>query len=235
MANKGLDRKAAAVGVEGKRMLILDQEKCKPQMPAHDFLKRIARSCGRDCITMNEQKRIQILEDACLACLNRAKQCPGDAVKIIKLPSNLQTDVTHKCATPSSCATPTPTPTPTATATPNPTSTPKPNPYRQLEPLTRYGMNAFKLHGLPTPRPGSVLGLQPSRLTLPWRCHSSLAWRCHSSLAWRCHSSLAWRYHSSLAWPVEADSPGTWLRRARRTSAEPLGAQREAAVRGLEC
>jgi hypothetical protein len=72
MANKGLDRKAAAVGVEGKRMLILDQEKCKPMMPAHDFLKRIARSCGRDCITIDESKKIQILEDACLACLNRA-------------------------------------------------------------------------------------------------------------------------------------------------------------------
>ena len=97
MANKGLDRKAAAIGVEGKRMLILDQEKCKPMMPAHDFLKRIARSCGRDCITLTDGKKIQILEDACLACLNRAKQCPGDAVKIIKLPSNLQTDVTHKC------------------------------------------------------------------------------------------------------------------------------------------
>ena len=118
MATKGLDRKAAAAGTEGKRMLILDQEKCKPMMPAHDFLKRIAKSCGRDCITMDQNKKIQILEDACLACLNRAKQCPGDAVKIIKLPSNLQTDVTHK-----------------------------------------YGMNTFKLHGLPTPRPGSVLGL----------------------------------------------------------------------------
>jgi NAD-dependent dihydropyrimidine dehydrogenase PreA subunit len=100
MATKGLDRKAAAAGTEGKRMLILDQEKCKPMMPAHDFLKRIAKSCGRDCITMDQNKKIQILEDACLACLNRAKQCPGDAVKIIKLPSNLQTDVTHKCATP---------------------------------------------------------------------------------------------------------------------------------------
>merc|ERR1719201_3018915 len=87
-------------------------------MPAHDFLKRIMKSCNRDCITMDQNKKIQILEDACLACLNRAKQCPGDAVKIINLPSNLQTDVTHK-----------------------------------------YGMNAFKLHGLPTPRPGSVLGL----------------------------------------------------------------------------
>ena len=43
MATKGLDRKASAAGAEGKRMLILDQEKCKPMMPAHDFLKLDAK------------------------------------------------------------------------------------------------------------------------------------------------------------------------------------------------
>ena len=48
----------------------------------------------------------------------RAKKCPGDAVTIVNLPSNLETDCTH-----------------------------------------RYGENAFKLHGLPTPRAGCVLGL----------------------------------------------------------------------------
>ena len=88
---------------------------------------------------MNEQKQIQILEDACLACLNRAKQCPGEAVKIINLPSNLQTDVTHKYG---------------ARSAPylRPSST-------QPAHVVRAGLNAFKLHGLPTPRPGSVLGL----------------------------------------------------------------------------
>merc|ERR1719460_3104211 len=48
----------------------------------------------------------------------RAKKCPGDAVRIVNLPSNMETDCTH-----------------------------------------RYGENAFKLHGLPTPRAGCVLGL----------------------------------------------------------------------------
>ena len=53
-----------------------------------------------------------------MQCINRAKHCPDEACKIVNLPTNLQTDMTH-----------------------------------------RYGPNSFKLHGLPTPRAGSVLGL----------------------------------------------------------------------------
>ena len=41
---KGLARKADAG--HAKRVLILDQEKCKPNMPAYQFLAKIARSCG---------------------------------------------------------------------------------------------------------------------------------------------------------------------------------------------
>ena len=62
--------------------------------------------------------RIVISEDACAQCLLRAKKCPGGAVRIVNLPTNLSTDCTH-----------------------------------------RYGPNAFKLHGLPSPRAGCVLGL----------------------------------------------------------------------------
>jgi len=62
--------------------------------------------------------QIKMLEDSCMACLTRAKKAPGDAVRIVNLPSALKTNVTHL-----------------------------------------YGANSFKLHGLPTPRPGSVLGL----------------------------------------------------------------------------
>ena len=120
MSNKGLSRKADAEGgqKEGSRMLILDQEKCKPNMPAHSYLKKHAGACGKECIHFTSANVAVIIEAACLACLNRAKHCPGDAVKIINLPQNLETNVTHK-----------------------------------------YGANAFKLHGLPTPRAGSVLGL----------------------------------------------------------------------------
>lgn len=46
------------------------------------------------------------------------RRCPFEAIAIINLPTNLETQVTH-----------------------------------------RYNANAFKLHRLPTPRPGQVLGL----------------------------------------------------------------------------
>ena len=119
MSSKGLQRKADEAGgqKEGARMLLLDQEKCKPNMPAHTYLKKYAGMCGGECIQVKNDVCI-ILETACLACLNRAKHCPGEAVKIINLPHNLETNITHK-----------------------------------------YGINSFKMHGLPTPRAGSVLGL----------------------------------------------------------------------------
>ena len=121
MASRGLARKAEELG-PGKRCLIVDHERCKPNTPAFTYLSRLVRNCGKECITVvktpGKPDEIRILEEACLACLNRAKHAPGEAVHIINLPSNLTADTTH-----------------------------------------RYGHNAFKLHGLPTPRPGSVLGL----------------------------------------------------------------------------
>jgi len=120
MPTKGLARKQDESG-PGKRMLLLDQEKCKPGMAAHDFLKRISKCpSGQECITVGGPPAfpISIMEDSCLACLNRAKRCPGGALRIINMPSNLTTNVTHQ-----------------------------------------YGLNSFKLHGLPTPRAGNVLGI----------------------------------------------------------------------------
>ena len=81
--------------MEDKRILILDHDRCKPKSEAFDFLKRQAGRCGRMCIQVIG-KKIDISEDLCAVCLTRAKQCPGHAVKIIKLPANLETDCTHR-------------------------------------------------------------------------------------------------------------------------------------------
>ena len=110
-------RKAKDATAVDRRILILDPEKCKPNSAAYAFLKQYAGKCGKTCIEV-EGKLVRISEDLCAACLTRAKHCPGGAVSIVKLPTNLSTDVTH-----------------------------------------RYGENAFALHGLPSPRPGAVLGL----------------------------------------------------------------------------
>jgi len=117
MPPKDLNRKKPSGEEAAKRIVVIDPDKCRPNSAAYGFLQRYAKACGRDCIRV-AKKQVTVLETACATCVSRCKQCPGDAVSVVKLPSNLTTDTTH-----------------------------------------RYGMNGFKIHGLPVPRPGHVLGL----------------------------------------------------------------------------
>jgi ATP-binding cassette subfamily E protein 1 len=102
-----------------KWYVLLDPAKCKPNMPAFDYFRRNAGACGKECITASKNPPlIVVYKNACAGCLNRAKRCPDNAAKVIKLPSNLSADCVHT-----------------------------------------YGENSFKLHGLPMPRAGEVLGM----------------------------------------------------------------------------
>lgn len=105
---------------QGERWtVLLDPEKCKPNMPAWTYFLKHAGSCGKECISViKSPPQIIVHRNACAACLNRAKRCPDNAAKVIKLPSNMETELVHS-----------------------------------------YGENAFKLHGLPMPRVGQVLGM----------------------------------------------------------------------------
>ncbi len=77
------------------RVAILDQERCKPNSNAFNYLQKYAGLCGGECIQANEEE-CKILESACPPCLIRAKLCPDDAVKIINLPEELDTDMIHR-------------------------------------------------------------------------------------------------------------------------------------------
>jgi ATP-binding cassette subfamily E protein 1 len=81
-----------------KRCVIVDQTKCKPNMPAFEYFKRHARACGKDCISVVKvpTPKVTIWKDACAACLNRAKRCPDNAARVVKLPGNLETELVHK-------------------------------------------------------------------------------------------------------------------------------------------
>ena len=100
-----------------KRIIIIDHEKCKPKTPTFDYLVAKSKMCGYNCIWL-ENNKITISEEACMICFNIAKRAPGPGLSVVKLPTNLTTNITHS-----------------------------------------YGQNAFKLHGLPSPQPGNVLGL----------------------------------------------------------------------------
>jgi len=74
---------------------------------------------GKLCIEVAPDSKIAFIsERLCIGCGICPKKCPFDAIHIINLPTNLETQVTH-----------------------------------------RYSANSFKLHRLPMPRPGQVLGL----------------------------------------------------------------------------
>ena len=76
------------------RVAVLLEERCKPNSNAFAYLQKYAAMCERECIQV-EGNKCKILETACPVCLTRAKHCPDGAVKIINLPEELDTDLTH--------------------------------------------------------------------------------------------------------------------------------------------
>lgn len=87
------------------------RQECKKSCP-------VVRT-GKLCIEVAPESKIAFIsERLCIGCGICPKKCPFGAINIINLPTNLETQVTH-----------------------------------------RYSANSFKLHRLPMPRPGQVLGL----------------------------------------------------------------------------
>ncbi|KAL3964206.1 hypothetical protein ACCO45_001210 [Purpureocillium lilacinum] len=102
------------------RIAIVNSDKCRPRKCRQECKKScpVVRS-GKLCIEVTPESRLAFIsESLCIGCGICPKKCPFDAITIINLPTNLESQVTH-----------------------------------------RYGPNSFKLHRLPMPRPGQVLGL----------------------------------------------------------------------------
>jgi ATP-binding cassette subfamily E protein 1 len=102
------------------RIAIVNDDKCKPKKCGLEC----KRNCpvvrmGKMCIEVTNTSKIAFVSEAlCIGCGICVKKCPMDALMIINLPKDLESQTTH-----------------------------------------RYGPNSFKLHRLPVPRPGQVLGL----------------------------------------------------------------------------
>ncbi|KAK2865130.1 Fe-S cluster-binding ribosome biosynthesis protein [Arthroderma sp. PD_2] len=102
------------------RIAIVNDDKCKPKKCRQECKKScpVVRT-GKLCIEVAPDSKIAFIsERLCIGCGICPKKCPFGAIHIINLPTNLESQVTH-----------------------------------------RYSANSFKIHRLPMPRLGQVLGL----------------------------------------------------------------------------
>lgn len=106
---------------EVTRIAIVNKDRCKPKKCNQECkLLCPVNKTGKRCVVASSEgnKTAMISEKLCIGCDICVKKCPFDAIKIINLPSSLDSQVSY-----------------------------------------RYGINSFKLHRVPIPKPGQVLGL----------------------------------------------------------------------------
>ncbi|KAG9019774.1 Fe-S cluster-binding ribosome biosynthesis protein [Tulasnella sp. 427] len=103
-----------------QKVLSSGEDGCVPASAALSYRRSIELdTSGGLCIEVKPTDKIAFISEVlCIGCGICVKKCPFEAITIINLPTNLDSEVTH-----------------------------------------RYTANSFKLHRLPTPRPGQVLGL----------------------------------------------------------------------------
>ncbi len=81
------------------RIAIVDKDKCNKKKCALECINfcPVNRTSEEDCVSLDETTgKAKIIELLCTGCAICIKKCPRDAIQIINLPDELETDLVHR-------------------------------------------------------------------------------------------------------------------------------------------
>ena len=80
-----------------KRIAIINPEKCHPDECGHLCMKKCPiNKMGDECMFINESNKCAVDENLCVGCGICPKICPFNAIEIINLPDELDSDPIHR-------------------------------------------------------------------------------------------------------------------------------------------